>query len=357
MSPGREESAPSQESAFQTATNTQDSRPDQGHPGGEWVFSAPDQIAGIWGNGQEIAWPTGEALIICGSDGSGKTSLIQNVIVRQLGIVTTPFLGLTVMPRTRIVYLAQDRPRQAKRALRRLVGHMDEEVLDLGLRVMDWPLDTTLEDDPDLLVRVGMENDAYTIYVDSLKDVVRELVSEESGMAIRRAYARACAAGIEVCLLHHDRKPGQDSRRQTLKLADVYGSRFITAGAGSVIALNGGSGDPLIELRHLKQPAEEVGPLKVAIDFETGEMTIWEGGDLASVLRAAGQGLTANDAARHLYATEAPTSKERERARRKLETVVAAGHAHKQVGAGPKDPARYFTVEVQATLRLAREGA
>src|SRR5690606_11186386 len=152
---------------------------------------------------------------------------------------------------------------------------------------------------------------------DSLKDVSREISSEESGLAIKRAYSQAIAAGVQVALLHHDRKIAQDSKRKILKLADVYGSRWITAGAGSVIALNGGSGDPIIDLRHLKQPDEEVGPLSAAFDFETGDMTIQAGTDILEVIARTPGGMPALDAARILYETDQPTRAEKERARRK----------------------------------------
>lgn len=173
-----------------------------------------------------------------------------------------------------------------------------------------------------------------------------------TGLAIRRAYSLCVAEGVETCLLHHDRKPGGESKRRILKLADVYGSRFITAGAGSVIALNGGSGDPIIELRQIKQPSAEVGPLRVSLDFTTGEMSIFEGSDIYGILRNAKNGTTANDAARLLYGTEAPTAKERERARRKLEGAVERDGAHKKPGDTANEPTRYFSTEVTLTARL-----
>jgi replicative DNA helicase len=309
-------------------------------------------VASIWGDGEEVAWPEGEALIVAGTDGAGKTVLAQNLIIRQTEILTDPFLNLHVTPRRRVLYLAQDRPRQAQRALRRLVGLVDRGTLDERLAVVDWPVDHLLDDDPELLVRLATENEADTLYVDSLKDVCLEPSSEVTGLAVRRAYALCIAEGVEVCLLHHDRKEGANSRRRILKLADVYGSRFITAGAGSVIALNGGSGDPIIDVRHLKQPAAEVGPLRVSLDFTTGEMTIFEGSDIYGILRNAKNGTTANDTARLLYGTEAPTAKERERARRKLETAVGRGRAHKKPGDTVKDPTRYFSTEILLTVPL-----
>lgn len=232
------------------------------------------------------------------------------------------------------------------------MGLIDREKLDERLLAIDWPVETLLDEDPELLVRLATENEADTLYVDSLKDICAEPSTEVTGLAVRRAYSLCIAEGIEVCLLHHDRKAGADSKGRILKLADVYGSRFITAGAGSVIALNGGSGDPIIDLRHLKQPSQEVGPLRVALDFDTSEMSIFKGSDVYGILRNAKNGVTANDAARLLYGTEAPTAKERERARRKLENVVGRDRAHKKSGDKPNEPTRYFTTEIPLTVPL-----
>lgn len=331
--------------------------PTQGHPGGEWILSAPDRAVSLWGSGREVAWPKGEAFIIVGGDGSGKTTLAGNLIMRQAGIVRTPLLGMTVLPRGRILYLAQDRPEQARRSLKRLVGHMDQETLDQALAVIDWPVQL-IEDNPGLLAELASEHGADTLYIDSLKDVVSEPSGEVSGLAIKRAYAEAIAAGIEVCLLHHDRKAAGDSKRKVLKLSDVYGSRFITAGAGSVIALNGGSGDPIIDLRHLKQPDEEVGPLRVLLDFNTGEMSISEGTDLYAVLVSTPDGLSANDAARLLYETDKPTRREKERARRKLKALVGKGYAEVRPGVEKNEPDHFVAIvaTVSATQLSLDEG-
>lgn len=317
--------------------------PSKGWPGGDWLLSAPDRVEALWGDDREVAWPKGEAFILVGGDGSGKTILAGNLLIRQAGIVTEPLFGMTIEPRERILYLAQDRPQQAKRSLKRLIGDLDRESLNERLAVVDWPIGL-IDDDPERLVTLAREHGADTVYVDSLKDVVSEPSGEESGLAIKRAYAEAIAAGVEVCLLHHDRKAGAESKRKILKLADVYGSRFITAGAGSVVALNGGSGDPIIDLRHLKQPDEEVGPHRILLDFATGEMSIHEGTDILAVIVNTPEGLTANDAARVLYETDKPTRSDKERARRKLQSLADSGLVVKKPGVEKNEPDHYVKV-------------
>lgn len=314
--------------------------PWRGHPGGEWILSASDRVESLWGTGREVAWPKGEAFGLVGPDGSGKTILAGNLIMRQTGIINEPLLGMTVLPRTRILYLAQDRPEQVRRSLKRLVGDADRETLNAALAIIDWPIGL-IDDHPSLIAELAAEHGADTVYIDSLKDVVLAPSSEESGLAFKRAYSEAIAAGVEVCFLHHDRKAGQDSKRRILKLSDVYGSRFITAGAGSVIALNGGSGDPIIDLRHLKQPDEEVGPHRVLFDFETGELSLSKEINIVDAIRNSPEGITANDAARILYDTDNPTRSDKERARRKLNSHVDKQRLAVRKGTETNEPNHY----------------
>jgi replicative DNA helicase len=319
--------------------------PTKGWPGGQWILSASDRVESLWGTEREVAWPKGEAFIIVGGDGSGKTALAGNLLMRQAGIITDPLLGMQVEPRERVLYLAQDRPEQARRSLKRLIGGVDRGPLDERLSVIDWPIGL-IDEQPEMIAQLALEHGADTVYVDSLKDVVVEPSGETSGLAVKRAYSEAISKGVEVCLLHHDRKAGQDSRRKILKLSDVYGSRFITAGAGSVLALNGGSGDPVIDLRQLKQPDEEVGPHQVRFNFNTGEMELSHGTDIVGLVTGSPKGLPALDVARIIYETDKPTRSDKERARRKLQSLVDKGLIAVRKGVERNEPDHYTPVAV-----------
>jgi hypothetical protein len=107
--------------------------PPAGVPGGTWALAAPTEIPALWGAGDEVAWAEGEAFAVVAQDGAGKTVLQHNLILRQLGVIAGPLLGLPVAPRRRVLYLAQDRPRQAARALRRMVRPEHMAALDAGL--------------------------------------------------------------------------------------------------------------------------------------------------------------------------------------------------------------------------------
>ncbi len=316
------------------------SDPTCGYPGGEWILSAPDRVESLWGTGREVAWPKDEPLVIVGPDGSAKTTILGNLIKRQAGVTTEPLLGMTVLPRTKILLVAQDRPEQARRSLKRQVNDADRETLNEALAIIDWPIGL-IDKNPSLIAELAAEHGADTVYIDSLKDVVLAPSSEESGLAFKRALFEVIAAGVQICVTHHDRKAGPDSERRILKLSDVYGSRFITAGAGSVIALNGGSGDPIIDLRHLKQPDEEVGPHRVLLDFETGELSLSQETDLLEVIQRNTEGLTVIDAAQLLYETDSPSRKEKERARRKLNTLVGRGSVTVRKGTERNEPDHY----------------
>src|SRR5690606_30677182 len=129
------------------------------------------------------------------------------------------------------------------------------------------------------------------------------------GAAVNQAHQGVVAAGIELVVCHHQRK-SQDGRKPN-HLDDVYGSTWITAGAGSVVLLWGQPGDAYVELTHLKQPVDEVGPLSIHHDHVKGRSTVPEPVDLLEL--AKGSPLTVADAARHIYETDSPDRNQVER--------------------------------------------
>ena len=93
----------------------------------------------------------------------------------------------------------------------------------------------------------------------------------------------------------------------------MYGSRWLTAGMGSVFMLWGDPGDLVVEFTHLKQPAEAIGPWKLLHDhLEHGLTTVLEQVDLLGLVAASG-GLTAEAAALTLYAASDRNSIEKAR--------------------------------------------
>jgi hypothetical protein len=160
------------------------------------------------------------------------------------------------------------------------------------------------------------------VIVDSLKDVALGLTEDETGQGVNQAHQFCVAAGVEVCVLHHQRKTGTDGGKPQ-RLADVYGSRWITAGSGSVVLLWGQAGDAVVEWSHLKQPAEAVGPFKVKHDHRDGASEVLEQAD--PVAMAERGPVTAKTFAMELFGKESPDRNEVERARRKLERLAGEG--------------------------------
>ena len=132
-------------------------------------------------------------------------------------------------------------------------------------------------------------------------------------------------------LLHHERKAANGVKR-VHSLDDVYGSTWLTSGLGSVIVLDGDPGDPTVELRHLKQPAEPVGPLTLRHDHSVGRTVLFDSRpDLLELLIMAGaNGVSAEEAA--LAIIGRATDNDRKTIRRQLARLVTGGMARKETG-------------------------
>jgi energy-coupling factor transporter ATP-binding protein EcfA2 len=289
-----------------------------------FILDAPRDVPAIWGTGQRVGWAEGEPLLIVGPEGVGKTTLVQRLVLHRLGIREGDVLGLPVAVEGRkVLYIAADRPRQAQRSFGRMCGEEDRRALAEWLAVWRGPLPFDLSARPEALAEFAAAHDAGTVVIDSLKDVARDLSKDETGSAVAAAFQHAVADGIQVAALHHQRKtPSGVGAAAPKRLADVYGSTWITAATGSVVLLWGDPGDPLVEMRHLKQPAEEIGPYTVQHDHEAGLPTIHHGVDLYTLLLRSAGGLTVKDAAAALFVTTKPTRNEVEKARRKLELLA-----------------------------------
>jgi replicative DNA helicase len=122
----------------------------------------------------------------------------------------------------------------------------------------------------------------------------------------------------------------------------VYGSRWLTAGMGSVLLLWGEAGDLVIELTHLKQPAEDVGPFRILHDHRAGSSTVFHPLDLEVLAATAPVGLTAKAAASAIFASTKASPNEVEKARRRLDSLVAKGtlERHDRDGAAYYRPRR-----------------
>ncbi|MEA2385544.1 MAG: replicative helicase [Solirubrobacteraceae bacterium] len=314
--------------------------------GAAFFLDAPNQIEGVWGTHPHVLWARGEPLMIAGPDGVGKTTLAQQLMMRRAGVGADEFLGMAITPDPdrRVLYLALDRPRQAARSGRRMVGEANRDALRSRLVVWRGSVPFDVVRAPDGLRALARQHGAGMVIIDSLKDLANNLSDEDTGSAINQAMQACVAADIEVLALHHQRKAQGDNKKPRT-LADVYGSRWLTAGCGSVVVLWGDAGDPIVELSHLKQPADEVGPLTLLHDNRRGTTIVHDELDLvALVLRQAPEMATARSIAAALSKRKDPTPNETEKARRRLDAETEAGRLVKHPDIGPRHQAGYTVV-------------
>lgn len=293
-------------------------------PGDAFVFDIPDRTPAIWGSGEAVLWAEGEALMIAGPTGVGKSTLCTQLVAGRLGIVGD-VLGYPVEEdeHSPVLYVAMDRPAQIRRLLHRYFAHYDARpVLKDRLVVWSGPLPSTLNADSTVLVELAEKVGAGTVVVDSLKDAAVKLTDDESGGRINRAFQLVTAAGVELVVLHHNRKAPADATKAPKALDDIYGSALVPAGMGSVVVLHGAAGDPVVDLLHLKQPAEQVGPLKIEHDADGHSRALEDWDPLAFLKHRGERGATAREAAQAMLNKASPTASEVARAKRKLDGLL-----------------------------------
>ncbi len=294
--------------------------------GASFIYDIPDKVPVIWGQGDDALWVSGEALMICGPQGVGKTTLAGQLIMGRLGLIPDVLDWPVVPGEGRVLYLAMDRPQQAARSLARVVRPEWREVLEEYLIVWQGPPPADFAANPSLMVEMCQAAGADTILVDSIKDAAVGLSKDEIGAGYNRARQLAIRGGAQVVELHHQRKSGGEQGKKPNSLSDVYGSTWIPSGAGSVIILWGDAGDPVVDLLHVKQARNDVGPLSIIHDHLAGRSEIDRGDiskDVVFMASRAPGGLTPQKAAQSLYGKA--ERNEVERARRKLENHVRKG--------------------------------
>lgn len=301
--------------------------------GASFILDQPAGVAAIWGRGPQVLWAAGEALMIAGPQGLGKTTL-AGLLIRAL-LLGGDVLGLPVTRLDgRVLYLAMDRPRQIARSLARQFTEADRAVLADRLVVRPGPPPADLSAQPLLLAGLAERYDAGVVFVDSLKDAAVGLSDDAVAASYNRARQHLLAAGRQVGELHHTVKRNSRGETSPTAVDAIYGSTWLTSGAGSIVMLSGEPGDPIVGFRHVKQPAEEVGPYRLLHDQAAGLLSVEHSVDLVALVEAGGpDGLTARAAAAAITEKNQPSRADVEKARRKLEGLAAAGTVARLDGA------------------------
>ncbi|MGW1039637.1 AAA family ATPase [Streptomyces sp. NPDC002547] len=312
--------------------------------GGAFFHDVPETPPAVWGNGSDVLWAEGEALLIAAPQGVGKTTLAHQIIRARLGLQES-VLGFPVTPGRRVLLLAMDRPSQTRRAGHRIFAQDDPAYLNDRLVVWEGPPPFDLAQRTDILAAMCERAGADTVILDSLKDAAVGLSDDAVGSGYNRARQKALAEGVQVLELHHLVKRGPNGAAPNT-MADIYGSVWITSGAGSILLLWGEAGDPVISFRHLKQPMDEVGPFQLVHDHTAGTTRIRHAADLLEMARLGGvHGLTAAAAAEAIFETKKVNPAQREKARRRIDKLVNSGHLTRVEPDVPGNPARYYLAQ------------
>jgi replicative DNA helicase len=295
--------------------------------GGAFILDQPADIPAVWRGAASggTAWAVGEGLMIVGPDGVGKTTVMQQLVLGRIGL-RERVLGMQLADDVRpLLYLALDRPAQIARSFARMVAEEHRETLDRRLIIWKGPPPFDIAKEPHALADFTEAQGAGTVVIDSLKDLAAKLSDDEVGGKVNAAFQEVLARGIELLCGHHQRK-AQAGASAPKRLADVYGSRWLTAGMGSVFMLWGDAGDLEVECLHLKQPDEELGPWKILHDHTAGKTVIVDQINLLELVTAhVSDGITAEQAAVLLYDSATPARNEIEKARRRLQGLTDQG--------------------------------
>ena len=237
---------------------------------GGHLFDLDPSESPIWGDLQAPLSAEGQAWMICGPDGTGKTSTACQYLKARLGLasqmVDLPVKRLAY--NQSVYYFAADRPVQAMLAFMRGVGPELREMLDRRLFVHRGPPPYRLSGDRGQrwLVEEIEETGAGVVVLDSRKDFGSTTNADEVA-GFNTAVQLLVAAGVEVLVLAD---PNERRRNGPPVLADVSGHGPVYNGMGSVVFLEGRPSATLVAVTQIKAIHEMVPPFRVVHDHAAG---------------------------------------------------------------------------------------
>lgn len=294
--------------------------------GKTWLTSGTDHPEPLWGNQHTILAAKGQPTTIAGPQGAGKSVFGQRLILGWIGLVDD-LLGIAITRGERNgLYLACDRPEQARLSARRMVTDNQLDILEARLRVWKGPPPEDVAKQPLMLLEMAQAADADLIVIDSAKDIALKLSADEIGAAYNSALQHCVAADIEVIVLHHPRKLSGETRDNPVRvLDDLYGAYWVTAGNGSVLYLQPGDFDTYT-LTQLKSPIGDKAEIPYEHVTAIGDVRAPTAPDLISVLDKAGyDGVSAIHVTKILCKVDAPNETQTKKVRRALNDLAEDG--------------------------------
>ena len=302
--------------------------------GADWLLDGGTKPDPLWGQDGTMLAVRHQPTVIAGPPGAGKTVIAGHLM---LGIMGVPgrgaLLGQPVTPIDgKVLYLASDRPDQARLSLLRMVN---PEHVRGRLAVWEGPPPADIVKHTTLLLEMAEACDAQMVVVDSLKDIALRLSDDEVGAAVNMAIQHVIAAGIELIALHHPRKlGGEDSAAKPRRLDDLYGSAWLTAGAGSVLYLHP-TGNGHVELEQFKTPNGQEAKMRFRHDPDTGETSMVDNPAhkvMAVIAESGHGGISVMHIARCLCGDGDPDDRTRKQVERAVQHLEENGRVEKVPG-------------------------
>jgi hypothetical protein len=245
---------------------------------GDLLYELPS-ASPIWGPEDAPYSSAGQGWMICGQDGSGKSTMAQQYLKGRLWLPSwSPLmLELEVRPLRAdqtVLYIAADRPQQILEGLQRGIELSYREELGRRLKIHQGapPLGLLTEAGQNWLINKVQETNAGLVVIDSRKDVGSDLDPSEV-LLLNKLVQRLSKLGVEVLILHH---PVQKTGKRP-NLTDVKGLREVFSGLGSVLMLTGQAASGPVKVTQLKPIREERPQLEITFDLTAGRASVVPG--------------------------------------------------------------------------------
>lgn len=292
----------------------------------------------VWGSGKTVAWAKSQGFMVFGTDGTGKSTLLQQIMLARLGLRDPDVLGFPVAEDDRsILYLALDRPVQIRESIARMVDLSNPNAYDTlksRLVVVKGPVPFQCDSNPRAFFEWCMSlagEDCGMVIVDSVKDMVSSCVDDAAGAGFNDTMQQFIAKGIDFGCAHHNRKANAQNAKPRA-LADVYGSRWLTAGMGAVLNI-WRNDDHSRELTQLKTPyGNAFRPVEYTDDYASGHSTVtddWHSLLVGALVAARGTGLTDAECVFKVFKQtprDAGYEANRQKITRRIDRWMKAGH-------------------------------